>query len=539
MKQPFYYRFLFIFLFVCGSVIAADEIGDTELAEVVAVDSTPAEEVIEPFGSNLFKGNFLRSRGDGLNPEYVMASGDRVSVSVWGALTQSEIYTIDSQGNIFIPDLGPLKLAGVRSSELTRVVKSHFKKVYTGNFDVYTNLVTAQPVSIFVTGMVNNPGKYSGFPSDSVLYFIDLAGGIDEALGGYRKIDLIRKGQSIAEIDLYEFLLNGELVTPQLLENDTILVNRKNSVVTIEGDVARSSTIEMKKEQISGDQLLQLVPVDSTATEMTVYGVRKGKSFVNTFSYSSFLNFILKNGDRVEISTNQQTEQMLIHLEGIFDGASTISVNRNAKLLDVLNHIKVNRDLANINAIHLRRVSVAKSQKDTINDSLFRLERSALLAMSGSSGEAGIRTKEAELMSKFAEKAKLIDPLGRVVTVQNNIQQNIFLEPDDTIVIPNNTEVVKIAGEVMMVHAMTFREGWSIKDYIEKVGGFTERANAERIIIHHANAEVTITDYSAQVKPGDEIIVPPKIDFKTRQFALDLVDLIYKIAVSANVALSL
>ena len=70
--------------------------------------TTQEEMAIEPFGSRLFNGNFLKARGDGLNPDYILAPGDKVAVAVWGSVTIKEIYTLDSQGNIFIPDIGPL-----------------------------------------------------------------------------------------------------------------------------------------------------------------------------------------------------------------------------------------------------------------------------------------------------------------------------------------------------------------------------------------------------------------------------------------------
>jgi hypothetical protein len=78
-----------------------------------------------------------------------------------------------------------------------------------------------------------------------------------------------------------------------------------------------------------------------------------------------------------------------------------------------------------------------------------------------------------------------------------------------------------------------------VADYIEKSGGYSDRADRDKVIIHHPNAEVEITTPQARVGPGDEIIVPPRIDPKTRQFAMDLMEVIYKIAISAKVVLDL
>ena len=69
----------------------------------------PAPRALQPFGANLFMGNFLRSREDGLNPDYVIMPGDHVNMNVWGALNVSNVFVVDGQGNIFLPEIGPIR----------------------------------------------------------------------------------------------------------------------------------------------------------------------------------------------------------------------------------------------------------------------------------------------------------------------------------------------------------------------------------------------------------------------------------------------
>lgn len=501
--------------------------------------ATETNDAIEPFGAKLFSGNFLATRGDGLNPEYVLAAGDQVAVSAWGAVTIDSVFTLDSQGNIFIPEIGPLRLAGVKNADLTATVKKHIGRVYTGNFDVYTNLVTAQPVALFVTGMVNKPGRYAGLPSDSILYFLDMAGGIDAELGSYRNIEIIRNGKVINRIDLYDFMLRGAIATPQLQENDTLLVKHRGPVVQLEGNVARNALIEMASETATGEDVLKVIPKAAQATEVTIVGMRKGQPIEQTMPISAFLRYSLQNGDSVTLRDDGHASTILVNVEGEFTGPSVLSVKRGSRLVDVLNHIPIDPNLANTRAIYLRRPSVAAAQRDAINDSLFRLERSSLLALSGSHGEVGIRTQEAKMVADFVQRARLIDPLGRVVTSQNGVQQNILLQAGDTIVIPTNTRIVRVAGSVIMMHAVTHRENWTAEQYIEKAGGYTDRADRSNVIIHHANAEVDVASPDTIIQPGDEIIVPPKVDAKTRQFVMDTIDVIYKVAITARVALGL
>lgn len=501
---------------------------------------TPTETGVQPFGASLFTGNFLKTREDGLNPSYVVAPGDQVNVRTWGAVNINDIYTVDSQGNIFLPDIGPLHLEGVNNRELTKTVQAHVRKVYTSNVEVYTNLVTSQPVAVFVTGLVNNPGRYNGIPSDSILFFLDLAGGIDPALGSYRNIEILRDNQTIASIDLYDFILRGRIATPQLQDNDTILVRHRGPVVELAGNVARPALVELKTGETTGAGVLDIIPQAAQATEVTLVGMREQIPFNQTLSLGDFRSTMLQDGDTVTLRDDGKASTILVNIEGEQEGPSVLSVQRGAHLVDVLNHIPVNTALANTDAIYLRRASVAQSQRDAINDSLFRLERSTLLALSGSSNEVTIRTQEADLVSRFAERARLIDPLGRVVTTQEGIQQNILLEPGDTIVIPTRTQIVRVAGEVLMMHAATWRKGWTASNYIKLAGDFTDRADKKKIIVHHPNAEVEIIEpENARIGPGDEILVLPRVDKKYRQFGIDLLDILYKVAVSAAVAMDL
>jgi protein involved in polysaccharide export with SLBB domain len=137
------------------------------------------------------------------------------------------------------------------------------------------------------------------------------------------------------------------------------------------------------------------------------------------------------------------------------------------------------------------------------------------------------------------ERARLIQPLGRVVTARDNQQRNVVLEADDVVVIPSRTNVVRVGGEVMMTQAVMFRPGARASDYITDSGGFTDRSETGRVIIIRANAEIAIGSPSIAVFPGDEILVPPKVDAKILQNSIDVTQVIYQIAVSAAVVLAI
>jgi protein involved in polysaccharide export with SLBB domain len=496
-----------------------------------------AQDGLQPFGANLFTGNFLKTREDGLNPDYVVARGDQVAINAWGAVDINDVFTVDAQGNVFLPGLGPVRLEGVRNADLSKVVRAKIREVYINNFDVYTNLVTSQPVLVYVTGLVRHPGRYAGLPNDSILYFLDLAGGIDPTLGSYRRIEVLREGRLLANIDLYEFLLNGTIPRVTLREGDTVLVRKRGPVVELGGDVARPALIELTENNRRGADLLAVVPQSAGAVEVSINGFREGRPYNQTLPVKAFESTRLSDGDRVMLNRSGLAPTVLVKVQGEHLGPPVVSVRRGARLVDLLNEIPVDASLANLDAIHLYRPSVANAQKQSIEDSLLRLERDSLLALSGSRGEVEIRTREAELVQQFIERARQIEPLGRVVTARNGIQQNIPLEPDDVIVVPRRTDVVRVAGQVMVAQAVVHQPGMRVRDYIEMAGGYAVRADEDRVMLVKPNASVSMVALDTEISAGDEILVLPKADTKFVQLAADIIDIIYKVAISAAVVL--
>jgi protein involved in polysaccharide export with SLBB domain len=122
-----------------------------------------------------------------------------------------------------------------------------------------------------------------------------------------------------------------------------------------------------------------------------------------------------------------------------------------------------------------------------------------------------------------------------VVTRRDGRQTNLVLEPGDVVVVPEKTNVVRVSGEVMMAQAVMYDAGRPASDYVELSGGYTERADESKTIIHRASAEVVIADGDTIVYPGDEILIPPEIDSKTIQNIGDVTEIVYQIAVAAAV----
>jgi protein involved in polysaccharide export with SLBB domain len=505
-----------------------------------ATSPTPSAAVdsagVTPFGASLFTGNFAGQRDDGLNEDYQVLPGDRVMVNVWGSATVNDVFVVDAQGNIFLPGVGPVRLSGVRARDLTGVVRGEIARRYRGTFEVYTNLLTASPVAVFVTGAVPRPGRYAGIPSDSVLVFLDQAGGVDARTGSYRSVQVLREGQPVAELDLYDFLLRGTMPTPQLQDGDTLLVGRRGE----RGGAAAHRRAHRRGAQERRACRRAGAPGGAAqrARQRAERARRAGGAHIaRTLSVTELDGFELMDGDVLTFREEGQAPHVMIRLEGEFMGPATLSIPRGSRLLDVLNHVPVNPAVANVDGVHLRRASIAREQHRTIQDSLDRLQRSSMLALSESAGESEIRVREAEMMNAFIERARSIQPLGRVVTRSLETQLNVMLEEGDVVVIPTRTNVIRVGGEVQFSQALMFRPGLRVRDYVRMAGGFSNRAETRTVIVLRPSAEVLIADDDTRIQPGDEILVPPRIDRKVFQHAIEISQIMYQIAIAASVLL--
>ena len=234
---------------------------------------------LKPFASKLFEGRFASTFSDAASGDYVLAPGDRVVVRIWGARSYDDVLIVDQQGNLFIPEVGPVHVGGIKNSSLLSTVRSAISRVYTDNVQAYVSLQSAQPVAVYVTGFVNHPGRYAGGSLDSVLSFLDRAGGIDPERGSYRRIEIIRNKKVIADLDLYQFALAGSVNTLRLKGGDVILVKEKGISVSAYGLLREEAVYELAqgnaakdKQASKGARLIELSSPLKNVSHVSVSG---------------------------------------------------------------------------------------------------------------------------------------------------------------------------------------------------------------------------------------------------------------------------
>lgn len=492
---------------------------------------------LEPFGANLFQGNFASTYSSGLNGDYVILPGDRITVRVWGARSYDDVLFVDQQGNIFLPEIGPVRVAGLKQTALPGAVKAKLASIFTGNVNIYVNLQSTQPVAVYVAGGVPHPGRYAGGPVDSAMSYLDRAGGILPEQGGYRNIRVLRNGKTLGRIDLYSFMLDGHLPDLRLKDGDTILVGPCGPSVAAYGLLRRPARYEFTDVPTGRDLLEYASPLNGVS-HVSVSGVRQSAPFHVYVPLAEFEAFRLADGDRVEFVADARGRTIMVAVSGAIRGASRFPVLKDTRLKTLLEYVSVESNLADTGAVYLRRKSVAEEQKAILADSLRRLEQSALTATSSSVDEANIRVREAELIQNFVQRASQLKPDGVVVVSRAGKVADILLEDGDEIIIPQKTDVIHISGEVLIPKAVTWEKGRTLDAYLASAGGLSDRADRRNILIVGQNGEVTRAD-ARNVQPGDRILIMPKFDSKNVQLVKDFAQVLYQIAVAVKVAVGL
>ncbi|PKH57923.1 capsid assembly protein [Halomonas sp. Choline-3u-9] len=495
-------------------------------------------DALPPFGANLFTGGFRGAMGDGLNPDYRIKPGDQVTVRAWGAFELDRVLPVDAQGNIFIPGSGPLKVEGQSSQQVDASVRQAITSVYPDNVQVYTNLQGVQPVAVYVTGYVENPGRYAGTPNDSLLYFLDQSGGIDQDLGSYRQIRVMRDGRNVATVDLYDFLINGNIPRPQFQDGDTIVVEERGPAIAVGGDVHREYRYEMTGTSLSGAELVNLARLRSGVSHVLLRGDREEGPIAQYFPIDMFAGQTIRSGDEVLFSSDKRSETIVVEVEGSYYGPSRYALPRDARLSELLDAIAVPENMTAVESISIQRESVKKQQAQSLEESLRRLETTYLGAPSSTNEEAQIRVQEAELIQDFISRASELEPSGRLVVAYDGRISDIRLQDGDVVTIPEVSDSMLISGEVLVPQAAVYRPGMSVIDYIEGAGGFTDRADDDHILVVRQNGAVE-NARNVNLRPGDEILVMPAAPTHNLQLASTITQILYQIAVATRVAVDL
>ena len=214
--------------------------------------------------------------------EYVLGSGDILSIKFIGIGQWSKEYIIDPYGNLNLPEVGLLNIQGLTINELNNILQSNYQEyMYNPKFEI--NIFSYRPIKIYTSGELRRPGFYnikvasspdeknSGIINIKTVYntaaikifqlptlydAIQISGGITE-FSDLSNIQIIRKnsksaggGYMKAKIDLIPLLLGESgLNNINLMDGDVIKIHKSKNLITEQ--IVRGLRSNLKEEIIT------------------------------------------------------------------------------------------------------------------------------------------------------------------------------------------------------------------------------------------------------------------------------------------------
>jgi len=317
-----------------------------------------------------------------LGPDYVLGSGDMLTINIWGGVTQSISRTIDRDGRILLPEAGSLDVAGLPLERAQGLIEGALSRQFR-NVHVAVTVSRLRAVRVYVVGDVQRPGGYDISSLATPLSALYAAGG-PTAVGSLRIVRHYRGKKLVENIDLYDFLLHGIHGGGAHFESgDTLLVPPAGPQVAIYGAVKRPAIYELKESE---SKLLSIIddaggltasasPGHITIERIDANRQRETLTLTTadrkspTASRDAAAAFQVKDGDRIYVAPILPFSQRVVYLEGHVVRPGRLPYADGMRLSDVLRSY---RDMLPEPASHgeIIRLVPPDLHADTINFNL-------------------------------------------------------------------------------------------------------------------------------------------------------------------------
>ncbi len=264
--------------------------------------------VLPLFGSNLFTNvpsTFAPVDRIPVTPAYVIGPGDELLIRIWGQISLDGHFTVDRTGNVFIPQVGSVRVAGVSFAQLTDFLRAQVGRTFR-NFDINVNIGQLRSIQIFVVGQARRPGSYT-ISSLSTLVNALFASGGPAPLGSMRKIQVKRGAEIITTFDMYDLLLKGDKSKDVPLQSgDVIYIPAVGPMVALAGSVQEPAVYEIQPESTLNDAIALAGGLSTLAQNKQVRVERilhhDVRSVLDIKLDASGMATPLSDGDVIEIS---------------------------------------------------------------------------------------------------------------------------------------------------------------------------------------------------------------------------------------------
>lgn len=457
----------------------------------------------EIFGSSLFyqrnrRLSFEPSLNQATPKSYILGPGDLIYVDIYGQSEQYYEATVNPDGFVLLNNIGPVFVSGKSIEEATGILKNRIGKYYSGmvgsnpNTFLQVTLGNVGTIKVNILGEVRLPGTFTLSAFSTVFNALYATGGPNEN-GSMRKIKLVRNNTQIAEIDIYDLLINGTAeLDLKLQDQDVILVPPYLSHVKIKGEVKRPMVFEAGED----DDFADLIHYAGGFTDyafkdrVSISRITGNQRSVSDVYQNQFDLFLLKGGDEITVQRILDRYSNRVQIKGAVYREGTFALTEGLTLSQLVK-----------NAEGLR-------------------------------GDA-YTTQASVLRTKVDLSTEMIQVNLRGVL--DGTTPDIPLQREDVVRIAsiydiNNEEYVQILGEVKRPGVYPYSAEMKVEDLIVLAGGFQESANSQDIEIARrledsdlgtladiiptqVNPDLGYNPNSPSLVPFDQVIVRKRASF--------------------------
>ncbi|MGB1261977.1 MAG: SLBB domain-containing protein [Cognaticolwellia sp.] len=303
-------------------------------------------ELFEPlvkFGMEVFANEprtFTPTMDIAIPAQYILGVGDQLSIQIYGKENAEYVLPITREGNILIPDVGPIKVAGLAFAEMKGFLTERIQQRIIG-VNVVVSLAELRSMRIFVLGEAYKPGPYTLSSLSSVTHAIFAAGGISD-IGSLRHIAVKRAGKVVKTVDLYELLIHGDSSSDILLQSgDVVFIPTQSKTVSIHGEVRRPAIYELK----AGDDFNDIIEMaggllPSAYAQTTVierYNQQSLRSIINVdLTNNQARKQLLNSGDVIRVLKSSGIYEQSITVIGAVARPGKYQWQQSLKITDLL-----------------------------------------------------------------------------------------------------------------------------------------------------------------------------------------------------------
>ncbi|MCX5847789.1 MAG: SLBB domain-containing protein [Deltaproteobacteria bacterium] len=279
---------------------------------------------LKPFGYEFFREATVRvttDRKDIPVPlKYIIGPGDEVKILLWGRVNAQYNLTVDRDGKVTIPQIGPIFVAGMTFEDMSKKVITQTEQMVGANIDI--TLGSLKTIPIFILGDVRRPGAYTIGSFATMTDALLLAGGPSD-IGSMRKIQLRRKNNTITTLDLYDLFMKGDKSKDTVLQaDDIVFVPVTGPLAGIAGNVRRPAIYELKDRfdlQHLFDLAGGILPTAYTQ-QIQVSRIQKNERQIvidiDDKHLSKSMDFKIQDADLVNVFTIVDSDLNAVYLNG-------------------------------------------------------------------------------------------------------------------------------------------------------------------------------------------------------------------------------